>query len=109
MYRVTTPTHVYTLPENASTYAEILVVYRQEANGKKIKIKKHYKNDIVPDGMGFDGKNVIIKLTQQETQKFIAGKPLEAQLRVLTQNGDSYASQRFVIMVEQVLSEDVLG
>lgn len=109
MYRVTTPTHVYTLPENASTYAEILVVYKQVAGSKKTRIEKHYENNILPSGMSFDGKDVIIKLTQQETQKFVADEPLQAQLRVLTQSGDVYASQSFIMTVEQVLSEEILG
>ena len=109
MYRVTTPTHIYTLPENANSYAEIQVTYRQKINGHKVKIVKHYQDETTPDGMSFDGKNVIARLTQEETKQFGAEEPAHAQLRVLTSGGDSYTSQIFDIAVEQVLNEEILG
>lgn len=105
MYRVTTPTHTFTLPIETATCSEILVTYRQG----KIKIDKHSKNGTLPSGMTLDGKNVIIRLTQEETKKFEAEDFSSVQVRVLTNAGDSFASQIFSVMIDEVMNEEILG
>lgn len=104
MYRLTTPTHTFTLPEDTGDYAEILVTYKQ----KKTVLNKHYQNGTLPSGMSLDGNNVIIKLTQRETKAFSAGDQVSVQIRVLTPSGDAYASQSFKVRVFAVLNEEVL-
>ena len=105
MYRVTTPTHTFTLPIDTSTCSEILVSYRQ---GNK-KIDKHYENGQTPPGMTLDDENVIIHLTQEETKQFKANDFAKAQVRVLTNAGDAFASQLFSVMIGDVLNEEILN
>ena len=104
MYRVTTPTHTYTLPMETSTLSEIQVTYQQGG----VSLIKHYQDGVTPAGMTIDGKVVQIRLTQEETKAFAAVTPVSSQVRVLTLSGDAYASQMFSISVGEVLNEEVL-
>ena len=104
MYRITTPTHTFTLPEPTSNYSVIQVTYRQ----RNFSLVKEYKNNVLPDGMTLDGKNVIIKLTQEETKDFKSTEKASVQVRVLTPAGDAYASQEFLIDVDNVLNGEIL-
>ena len=119
MYRVTTPTHTFTLPIETSTCKEIQVTYYQEPKKNVSKcvpvrtvggeyIVKHYQNGQLPEGMTLDGKNVIIRLTQEETKLFNAGDVIKAQVRVLTNADDAFASQKFNVQVYDVLNEEIL-
>lgn len=103
MYRATTPLHTFTLPMNADECRQIQVIYRQGA----VKLIKDYKDHSMPSGMSFDGKNVLIKLTQEESLMF---KPdfVDVQVRVMTEAEDVYASQKFKLRVDSSLSEEVL-
>ena len=103
MYRVTTPTHTLTLPINTSDCAIIQVAYQQG----ETKLMKVYDDGIVPDGMTLDGKKVIVRLTQAETKAFKKGK-VSLQVRVLTNGGDAYASEKFAVAVLDVINEDIL-
>ena len=104
MYRVTTPTHTYTLPMDTSTLAEIQVTYKQG----DVSLVKHYQDGALPEGMTLDGPDVVIDLTQEETKAFAAPMPVRSQVRVLTASGKSYASQVFTVSVSEVLNEEVL-
>ena len=103
MYRLTTPTHTFTLPFDTSTCSAIQVTYEQG----KIALVKEYKGGIPPSGMVLDGANVIVVLTQDETKQFKTGK-VNVQLRVLTTDGEAFASKIFKIPVTDVLNEDIL-
>lgn len=104
MYRVTTPTHTFTLPIQTSSCAEVQVTYKQNATS----LIFHYQDGTLPDGMTFDGKKVIIRLTQEQTRAFNPRIQTLTQVRVLTNGGDAYASQIFSITVNDVLNEEVL-
>ena len=105
MYRVTTAIHTFTLPEQAASYAEIQITYKQGAT----RIIKHAENGVLPSGMTFDDKDVIIKLTQDETKTFAANKAVDVQVRVLTTGGDAYASRIFKVKINDVLNDEVLS
>lgn len=104
MYRVTTPTHTFTLPIDTSECAAIQVTYKQ---GTKTLIKE-YKDGALPSGMSFDEKDVIINLTQAETKAFSVGT-VDVQVRALTNGGKAYASQHFNVSVNRVNNEDILS
>lgn len=104
MYRVTTPTHTFTLPDTASDYEEIQITYKQ----RDVDIVKHYQDNTLPSGMSFDGQDVIVRLTQEETKQFKAGDKVSVQVRVLTQGADAYASKKFSVDVQPVLNDEVL-
>ena len=107
MYRVTTPTHTFTLPVQTSTCTIIRVAYRQLGT----KLLKVYENGTLSEGMELDGKKVIIKLTQEETKSFNATdpkNPVYAQVRAMTEGGDVFASQQFAVSIEEVIDDEVL-
>ena len=103
MYRVTTSTCTFTLPDNTSSYSIIQVAFRQE----NITLVKQYENATCPDGMELDGKDVIITLTQAETKAFREGI-IQAQVRVLTNDNKAFASQMFNVSVDEVINEVIL-
>ena len=105
MYRATTPTHTFTLPDQAASYAEIHITYKQNST----ELIKHSENGVLPPGMSFDDKDVIIRLTQDETKLFIANKFVYIQVRVLTSGGDVYASKVFTCKINDVLNDEVLS
>lgn len=104
MYRVTTPTHTFTLPIDTSECNAIQVTYKQ---GCKI-LTKEYNDGVLPSGMTLDEKDVIINLTQTETKGFAVGT-VDVQLRALTNGGKAYASQHFNVSVNRVNNEDILS
>ena len=95
----------YALPETAASYAEIQITYRQNSSS----LIKHYQNGTLPPGMSFDDKNVIVRLTQDETKKFMPAVPVSVQVRVLTNGGDAYASDVFKCSIKDVLNDEVLA
>ena len=103
MYRVTTPTHTFTLPIQTSSCKEVQVTYKQN----NTELVFHYQDGTLPDGMTFDGKDVIIRLSQEQTKAF---KPfiVQTQVRVLTTGNDAYASQVFNVSINEVLNDEVL-
>ena len=103
MYRVTTPTHIFTLPNDTSAYSVIQISYKQ----KKVELVKQYENGTCPSGMTLDEKDVIIVLTQEETKAFKGGI-VQSQVRVLTNGGNAYASQMFNISINDVINEEIL-
>ena len=105
MYRATTPTHRFTLPTDASEYKEIQITYEQN----RTRLVKHYQDGILPSGMTIDGADVIVKLTQNETNSFTPKQRVNVQVRVLTQDDDAYASNIMGIAVNKVLNDEVLG
>lgn len=105
MYRVTTPTHIFTLPIQTSSCKEILVSYRS----KDVQIDRHYENNTIPSGMTLNGKDVVVRLTQEETKMFKPNNPANVQVRVLTVGNDAYASQVFKVWVNNVLNEEILS
>lgn len=103
MYRVTTPEHTFTLPEDAANYEIIQITYKQG----QTRLIKRYDDGILPEGMRISGKDVTLMLTQEETKKFRKGELL-VQVRALTPAGKAYASTRFPIEVEEVNNEEIL-
>ena len=103
MYRVTTPTHTYTLPIETSSCKEILVSYKQN----NVLLEKHYQDQTLPSGMTLDGKDVIVNLTQAETKAFEKGK-IDVQVRVLTNANKAVASQIFTVTHKDVINEEIL-
>lgn len=105
MYRATTPTHQFILPINTAECKEIQITYRQGENS----IIKHYENNVLPPGMSLDGENVFVRLTQEETLTFRPNSIAKAQVRVLTNSDDAMASQKFDIIINNVLNEEILS
>ena len=104
MYRVTTPTHTFTMPIEASACSIIKVIYSQ-VEGKTV---WKYKDNTLPTGMTLSGKDVMIRFTQEQTKSLVSKYPIMAQVRVLTNDGDVFDSQIFSVGVEEPLDDEVL-
>lgn len=104
MYRATTPTHIFTLPEETDSYREIQVTYQQEG----VILVKHYQDNTLPSGMSLEGSKVYIRLTQEETLAFNPKKGAKVQVRVMDFNSNVMASQKYPIAISTCLSEDIL-
>ena len=100
MYRLTTPQHYFTFPEDPSIYKTIVITYYQ---GDRIVLEK-YKED-----MTFTGNVGVCNLTQDETKLFYAGNKVRLQVRALTETGDAFASDIFTLDVKDVLNDGVLS
>ena len=103
MYRLTTPEHTFTLPENISDYKVVQIAYKQSAT----KFVKTYANGEASSGMSISGNTVIVTLTQEETKKFKRGEA-SVQVRALTMTDKAVASKQFLFTVEDVNNEDIL-
>ena len=97
MIRGTTPTHKFTLPNDASEYSNILITYRQ--NGDTT-IEKRLSDLDVKDNI------VSLRLTQEETFLFDEGTAF-IQLKVLTTDGIAMDSAVYSIPVTSSLSDYV--
>lgn len=102
MIRLTTPQHVFTFPQDPSTYDAILVTLWQ--NGRIILEKTEEDMTFIPDK-----KQAWYRLSQEETKLFRPNVDAKVQVRVLTSSGDSYASQIIMVSVYDVLNDELLG
>lgn len=101
MYRATTPTHTFELPfEYEQFVKKILITYKQ---GSKIVLEKTETDDIT-----INGKTVSYQLTQSETKLFEKDIIVDIQIRVLTNGGQSIASQEWHRLVNDVLNDKEL-
>lgn len=104
MIPVTTWIDTFKLPIDTSSCSIIQITYAQG----NYKIVKEYKNGQVPAGMTLNGKFVVSKLNQTETKGFNDKTMAKAQIRVLTNSGDVFASMIFSFYVGETLNEEIL-
>ncbi len=99
MIRGTTPTHTFLLPFEASEIRTLHVCYAQRGAVVLDKTK---------EDCTLEGNAVRVRLTQEDTLRFVAGDRVQIQLRVLTNEGDVFASRLLGAGVEDTLCEEVL-
>lgn len=98
MRRLTTPTHTFTLPFDASVVDKFLLTYVQN----DIIVLEKNEQEVLADGNVWS-----VELTQEETKKFKPGVA-SCQIRILTKDDKALASDVFQIGVRQVFNEVVL-
>ena len=99
MIRGTTPTHIFTLPFDASVVQSMRVIYSQD--GTPV-ITKTLENCTI------EAEAVSVKLSQEDTLAFDYTKLVEIQIRVLTPAGDALASDIICVSVARCLENEVL-
>ncbi len=100
MYRLTTPTHTFTLPFECETIRELIVSYGQ--NNTEVLSKR------IADCV-LEGSTVVVHLTQAETKLFTPDVPVDIQIRILTKQGNALASVKYKVQCEDVLNDEVLS
>ena len=97
--RGTTPTFHYTFKFATDFIADLRWSFRQE--GETL-VDKKLKDVTMSDN------KVSVKLTQEETLKFMAGVDLEIKMRILTTEGDVISTKPTVEKVEETYNEEIL-
>lgn len=98
MIRITTPQHIFTFPQDPSTYAGIRITYTQCG---EIVLQKTEAD------MTFGENNTAsYQLTQKETAKFKPGYDVQFQAHVKTSGGDVFASEIMSLRVSDVLDNE---
>ena len=100
MRRLTTPEHKFTLQIDPSVIDKIRITYAQN----NVIVLTKEGNDV-----SIDDNIAKVKLTQEETKKFTAGKEAEIQVRVLTLGNDALASDIIKVDVKKVLDDEVMA
>ena len=99
MRRGSTPTQTFSCPYEAKDVAKTRVTYVQE--NRQVLVKEG-------DACILDGQYLHVKLSQEETLRFKAGVPCEAQVRVLFKDGTSIPSSIVTFRVERLLDDEVM-
>lgn len=79
-----TPTHTFNLPVNTEDIAALRITYEQ---GGKIVLQKE------KDECELNGKQVIAKLSQEETLDFASNVTVRIQIKARTTGGDVLVSE----------------
>lgn len=98
MVRGTTPTIKYRVKLDTSTITECVISFKQ---ADVEMLQKTY------DDVEFSTEMVSVKLTQEETLGFHAGK-LMTQIKVKTQDGTVYGSRMLEMKVYEALCCDII-
>lgn len=99
MRRATTPTHEFTLELDPTLISQIRITYAQ--SGEIIVTKN-------TEDITLDGNVAKVRLAQEETIKFDAGKTVEIQVRILTTGNDALASEVMKIPCLRILDDGVM-
>ena len=97
MWRGTTPTHSFTLPEGMSEqdFAVLYVTYAQ--NGETVVEK-------TGEGLHFEGNIIKVVFSQQDTLQFAPG-PVKIQLRGRMLDGQAVASNHISTTAKEILKD----
>lgn len=103
IHRGTTPTHIFVLPFDLDTIANIIVTYRQNGCNVLQKTMENNFDDIIVD---MDARKFGVRLTQSDTRVFTCGPKyknniIQIQLKILFEN-DS-------VMLSDVISDRVVN
>lgn len=99
MIQGTTPTHLFTIPFDASVISKVRVTYAQR---EKVLLTKDETE------CRLKGNVIELKLTQEETLLFDEFASVQVQVRVLTEAGDALASDLIRVPCGAILDKEVL-
>ena len=99
MIRGTNPTLTFTLPFEVKTIQKMWVTFSQ--NDKEV-------FTLNKEDCELNGNNVMLQLSQEQTLSLLSNVRVEIQLRVLTFNNASLASNIIKVSVERILKGGVI-
>lgn len=110
MIRATTPKHMFVFDTDPSEFKTILITYAQ---GDQIILEKQKDDLTIEEQQNACMETEYIawfRMTQEETKLFTAtpGNKVTVQVRVLTYDGESLASEKKTLAVQDVLNDEVL-
>lgn len=98
MIRGTTPTHTFTIPFDTENVQKVRIIYRQSGA-----VVEKTEADCT-----MEGKQISVRLTQEDTLKLMGDCCVNIQIRVLTHAGDAFASHIMQVHVCACLDDEVL-
>ena len=101
LYRGTTPTHSFTLPEELKE-VELSALYITYRQGGNTVLEKALSDVTVEAGV------VTVQLTQEDTLAFQNKGAVQIQIRLRTAAGDALASDIIKVDVGRVLKDGVI-
>ena len=108
MIRATTPTHTFTFKNlDPQSFRVLNIYYAQQG----VEILKKEKDDCTFTEQETDEGTVYcasVTLTQEETKLFKSKYDVEVQLRVLTADERSLATNKYQLKVWDVINDEVL-
>lgn len=99
MIRGTTPTHTFTLPFETELIKELRISYKQ---CDEVIVEKNESDCTLT------GKEITVKLTQEDTLKFNHERIVRIQLKALLLDGNVLASDIIRRGIGEVLNDEVL-
>lgn len=99
MIRFTTPTHVFKTNIDLTQADVIFITYKQGGSTVVEKTK---------EDLTIEQDQLSVKLTQEDTGKFVQGNPVEIQIRVRFGDDTAIASNIMKTTVERVLKDGVI-
>lgn len=99
MIRGTTPTHIFKLPFDTNLIKCCKIIYSQ--NNEKILEKE-------TSDCALEAKEIIVKLSQEETFLFDCHYLVDIQVRILAKDGSAIASKIIKASVGTCLDNEVL-
>lgn len=107
LIRASTPTHFFRTTIDPDGLKRFKVTYKQSG---RIVLEKE-KADLTITSETVDETTVYtlsFKLTQEEANRFRNNAPIYVQVRILTNDGASAPSKKFILDCETVLNDEVL-
>lgn len=99
MRQGTTPKHTFTLPFDTNIVDKVRVVYAQRDDVKIVKTEADAE---------MEGNALSVKLTQEDTLQLNSSLKTYVQVRVVTHDGNAFASDIITVNTERCLDGEVL-
>lgn len=102
MIRGTTPTLTFTLPFSLDGVKTCWITFAQ--NGSE-----RFTVDLSNECCEWEGDQITINMTQEQTLKLKSAISVSIQLRVLTNRAEALASDVITVPVKDILKDGVIG
>lgn len=99
MRQGTTPKHTFTLPFDTNIVEKVRIVYAQRDDVKIVKTEADAE---------MDGNTISVKLSQEDTLQLNSNLKTYVQVRVVTYDGEAFASDIITVNTERCLDGEVL-
>lgn len=104
MRRGTTPTHTFTVPLDLSNIVALQIAYKQQ--DKVLIVKQMAEVDTIISSA--NESTVILQLSQEETMRLMAERPVYIQMRVVFDSDIAMASNIIADNVDDCLDDNIL-
>lgn len=105
MYRLTTPTHRFSMSINPAEWTKFIITYSQHDT---IILEKTEINPHEIEVIGPDDYVLTVKLSQEETSLFNPNETAYVQIRCQYESGDTFASEKLFFKINDVINDTII-